>query len=87
MAIPDTYFDLNETVYCTAKANDNSVSSASSIILTYGLSDLAELPGQSTWFVNKLQFQIQGFQNIDPLRVRLKGFSWPRLYLATWLRV
>ena len=65
MAIPDTYFDLNETVYCTAKANDNSVSSTSSIILTYGLSDLAELPGQSTWFVNKLQFQIFGFQNID----------------------
>lgn len=65
MAVPDIYFDNNETIYTSVRTLDGSVGAGASEILTFGLSDLAELPGQSTWFVNKLQFQISGYMNID----------------------
>lgn len=65
MAIPDIYFDNNETIYCSTETFTTPVGAGSNAILTFGLSDLAELPGQSTWFVNKLQFSLSGYQRID----------------------
>lgn len=60
MATPEVYFDLNDTIY-TMLAASNNLNSPSSKVLTFGLSDMAELPGQSSIYVNSLTFKLQGF--------------------------
>lgn len=66
MATPTTYFrPTGDLIYCQLKDFTTNVASGSTTQLTYGLSDLAELPGQSTWFVNKLWLTIHGFIELD----------------------
>lgn len=62
MAVPNVYFDNNETIYCEIYGYDSTTST--DINLTFGLSDLAELPGQSTWFINKIQFMVAGYTDL-----------------------
>ena len=56
----DYYVDDNETIYCSDYAYHASTASGTSDQQSLGLSDLAELPGQSTWFINKVVFAYQG---------------------------
>lgn len=62
MAIPDYYVDNNETIYASIETLDSDSTGTS---LTFGLSDLGELSGQSTVFVNWIQFKISGFVELD----------------------
>jgi len=56
----DYYIDDNETIYAS-DVDYTSTNTGLSDYVTLGLSDLTELPGQSTWFINKIHFQYRGF--------------------------
>jgi hypothetical protein len=59
MAItPDIWFGTNDVIYSQNRTIQTSLSAGASMKLDFGLSDMAELPGQSTVFVNKLKFQV-----------------------------
>ena len=55
----DYYVDDNETVYATEDTLQFT-GAGSSDQQSLGLSDLLELPGQSTWFINKVVFAYTG---------------------------
>jgi len=59
MAItPTIWFGTNDVVYSQNRTIDLALSAGNSMKLDFGLSDMGELPGQSTLFVNKLKFQV-----------------------------
>lgn len=60
MAISNFYVDNNETVYAHY---NNSVNLSAGTVgrLSQGLADIGELPGQSTWFINKIKFSFHGY--------------------------
>ena len=63
MAITNFYVDNNETVYAFYSTYVN-LGSGASHQASQGLSDVGELPGQSTWFVNKLHFGFHGYWDL-----------------------
>lgn len=64
MAITNFYVDNNETIYCFDTATVN-VGASGVAQLSSGLADVGELPGQSTWFVNKVQFGFHGYWDLS----------------------
>jgi len=59
MAItPDIWFGTNDVIYSQNRTIQGSLSAGSAMKLDFGLSDMAELPGQSTIYVNKLHFRV-----------------------------
>lgn len=62
---PDIWFGTNDVIYSQNRTINSSLNSATSMKLDFGLSDMAELPGQSTIYVNKLHFKLTIFQE-DP---------------------
>jgi len=61
--MPTWYIDNNKTVYAM-ESIAGSMSNGSSAQMEVGLSDIAELPGQSTWFINKIHFRLRGYYDI-----------------------
>lgn len=59
----DYYVDNNETIYA-CDASTIQVSAFTSDEMSFGLSDLAELPGQSTWFINHVRFHVRAFYDV-----------------------
>lgn len=60
MAItPDIWFGTNDVIYSSNRGIQSSLSASASHKLDFGLSDMAELPGQSTIYVNKLKFVVR----------------------------
>lgn len=59
MAITNFYVDNNETVYAHYTSSVN-LSAGTVGRLSQGLADIGELPGQSTWFINKIRFSFHG---------------------------
>ena len=64
MAITNFYVDNNETVYFNER-NSVNLSAGSNGRLSVGLADVGELPGQSTWFINKIQFKFHGYFSLE----------------------
>ncbi|HHZ81679.1 MAG TPA: hypothetical protein EYN64_03000 [Flavobacteriales bacterium] len=65
MATPTVYIDNNETVYTQVRTVEGNLAQGSTAEVTFGLSDVGELPGQSNWFVNKLVFMAKGCIDLD----------------------
>lgn len=66
MAVPTYYIQpTGDLIYTQLKVADANVASGSSASLTFGLEDIADLPGQSTWFVNRLHFQLHVVTELD----------------------
>jgi hypothetical protein len=63
MAITNFYVDNNETIYAFYSSYAN-LGAGTSKQISQGLSDVGELPGQSTWFVNKIHFGFHGYWDI-----------------------
>jgi len=57
----DYYYDNNDTIYATDRMLSIGQAAGVSVKLHTGLSDLLELPGQSTVFVNKIVFKYRGY--------------------------
>ena len=60
----DYYIDDNETIYVKDRQLSSGLANGSSSSLLTGLAEIPELSGQSTVFVNHIQFKASGF--IDP---------------------
>lgn len=56
----DFYVDDNETIY-VSHSGYQTTSSGTSDQISLGLADLGELSGQSTIFINKIRFEINGY--------------------------
>ena len=59
MPIDDRYIDNNETIYFS-ESEYNSISAGTSLETKLSLRDIPELSGQSTIFINKIRFQVEG---------------------------
>jgi len=60
----DLYFDnLHKQLYALQSGNETTTAGTSDIV-TFGLSDLSELPGQSTWYIRSILFKITGYAEI-----------------------
>lgn len=57
----DYYYDNNDTIYATDRELHLNTTAGNSIRLHLGLSDLTELSGQSTVFVNKVVCKYRGY--------------------------
>lgn len=57
----DYYVDDNEMIIASEALTVSSLIAGSSRQVSLGLSDLGELPGQSTWFINKVVFHFKGY--------------------------
>ena len=64
MAITNFYVDNNETIYAFYDTAVN-IGSSTNRQLSQGLADIGELPGQSTWFVNKIHFGFHGYFDLS----------------------
>ena len=62
---PDIWFGTNDIIYSQNRTINSSLNSGASMKLDFGLSDMAELPGQSSIYVNKLHFKLTIFME-DP---------------------
>lgn len=61
----DAYIDnLHKQIYVSAENLDATVAMGSSEVATFGLSDIADLPGQSTWFIRSIRFHVSGFTDL-----------------------
>lgn len=74
----DPYIDnLHKQLYVRDSTNESGVSTGNSTQLEIGLSDIAELPGQSTWFIRSIKFYCSGYQDalgVAPdTRIRVLG--------------
>ena len=58
----DVYFDNNSTIYASKDTRLSALAVGTSDIVSLGLGEFVELPGQSTMFVNKINFTLTGFQ-------------------------
>lgn len=68
----DYYIDNNETIYASHYVDHTSgINQGVARDVRLGLSDLAQLSGQSTWFINKVRFRVQGA--FDPATVGTTG--------------
>jgi len=60
----ELYFDnLHKQLY----AKESSVETTGSLLndqITFGLSDLTELPGQSTWYIRSILFKATGYSDL-----------------------
>jgi hypothetical protein len=66
MAItPEVWFGTNDMIYTQNRTINSSLNATDSMKLDFGLSDMAELPGQSSIYVNKLHFKLTIFME-DP---------------------
>ncbi len=75
----NVYLDnLYKQIYLSDTENQTGVASGSSKQMTFGLSDIGELPGASTWFIRSIRFNVQGYQDIAGLapdtRIRIQGW-------------
>lgn len=62
--MPEIYIDnLHKQLYVTDYNLDASVSTGQSEVMTWGLSDFGELPGQSTWYIRSIRFYAMGYQD------------------------
>jgi hypothetical protein len=58
------YFDnLHKQLYAVEGSHE-STPSLNSDIVTFGLSDLVELPGQSTWYIRSILFKVTGYAEL-----------------------
>lgn len=62
--IPKVYIDNNDKIHYSDR-NQFTLLSSSSQQLTAGLEDIAALPGQSTWIINKIRFGCNLYTDID----------------------
>jgi len=62
--VAELYFDnLHKQLY----AKESSVETTGSLLndqITFGLSDLTELPGQSTWYIRSILFKATGYSDL-----------------------
>lgn len=58
----DLYVDNNKTIYASKDLQISALAVGTTQHLHLGLSEFTELPGQSTIFVNKINFSLTGFQ-------------------------
>jgi hypothetical protein len=72
MAVNDYYVDNNETIY-VRDFTLASLGSGTSDRIGVGLQDVADLSGQSTWFVNHIRFSFKG--QYDTTTVGMDGFQ------------
>ena len=63
--MPDMYIDLNETIYASHSGNGVTTTAGTSDQIEFGLADMTELPGQSTWFINKVVLSYSGMVNLS----------------------
>lgn len=71
------YVDTNQTIYVTDRFSGNTVL-GSTLQMEWGLADMNELSGQSTLFINKVRFRIEGYVeengiNDSPVELRYQS--------------
>ncbi len=60
----DIYIDnLHKQLYVSSEQQSGPIATGASEQMTFGLSDFAELPGQSTWYIRSVKFYVMGFQD------------------------
>ncbi len=69
--------DLYKQIYVTSSLYETAKSTGTNSDMRLGLSDLPELPGQSTWYIRSILFKAQGYQaeaGVSPdTRIQLTG--------------
>lgn len=58
----DIYFDNNSTIYASKDERISGLAVGNSEFVELGLGEFVEIPGQSTIYINKVNFTLTGFQ-------------------------
>ena len=62
MAVPNSYIDLNDTIYSFATSSPATPAGSSDEIY-FGLADIGEAPATQSWFINKVVCRYTGYSD------------------------